>query len=59
VVVSGLGQRLQVMRSRHVVSVHSRRVHSHPYFVCVFDGPLMTSMLNPVLKGESLFSGIA
>jgi hypothetical protein len=52
----GLGQRFQVIRSWHVMLVHSRRVHSHPYFVCDFSGPVTTSMLNPVLRGgESIF----
>jgi hypothetical protein len=53
VVVYGLDQRLRVMGSWCVVLVHLRRVHSHPYFVCGFAGPITTSMLNPVLKGVS------
>jgi hypothetical protein len=42
-----------------VVLVHSSRVYSHPYFVCVVAGPVTMSMLNPVFKGVSLFYGIA
>jgi hypothetical protein len=45
------------MISWRVVLVHSRRVHSHPYFVCGFSRTVTTSMLNPMLKGVSRFSG--
>jgi hypothetical protein len=56
VVVSGLGHRLWVMRSRCVLLVHLRRVHTQPYFVYVFVGPIATSILNPMLRGgESIF----
>jgi hypothetical protein len=46
-----VGQRLRVMRSWRVLLVHSRSIQSHPYLVYVGDGPVTTSMLNPVLNG--------
>jgi hypothetical protein len=46
--VSGLGQRLGVIRSWCVMFVHSRRVHSQPYFVCAFGGPVTTCMSTPI-----------
>jgi hypothetical protein len=56
VVISGLGQRLCVIRSLRVLLVHSRRMQSHPYLVSVVDGPCTTIMLNPVLnEGEPIF----
>jgi hypothetical protein len=56
VVISGLGQRLRVIRSRRVLLVHLRRMQSHPYLMSVVDGPRTMIMLNPVLNGgESIF----
>jgi hypothetical protein len=49
--VSGLGQRLQVIKSWRVLFVHLRTVHNQPYFVCTFVGPNTTFMLKPIWNG--------